>query len=155
MPPHSHSLKFLDDFDSETPAESYQAGVYKGLGCLIGMYLFFLIEKIVQAKQVNKVEKKPEGEIEELNQLMKDSHVIHDSFEFNQKSSSMNFRLFKEKPHSHGHSHGNKGEMLKSNAWMVILGINSPIDITINQILVIQRVKIKAMPYTILAMVLQ
>lgn len=107
MPAHSHSLEFLDDFDSENPAESHQSGVYKGLGCLVGMYVFFLIEKVVQAKQVDK-EAKPTGEIAELNELMKHGY-----------SGEV---ISKKKAHSHGHSHGNKGEMLKSNAWMVILG---------------------------------
>ena len=67
----NEKLTFLDDFDSENPPESHHYGVYKGLGCLAGMYIFFLIEKIVQMKQVVK----PGLEITKLDKLMKNEYV--------------------------------------------------------------------------------
>ncbi len=72
MSQHEHErLTFLDDFGKQPEPHYY--GVYKGLGCLAGMYVFFLIEKIVQMKQVNK-----QGpEITKLDKLMKNEFVIN------------------------------------------------------------------------------
>ena len=72
MSQHEHErLTFLYDFGDQP--EPYYYGVYKGLGCLAGMYVFFLIEKIVQMKQVNK-----QGpEITKLDKLMKNEFVIN------------------------------------------------------------------------------
>ena len=75
MGSHSHDkLMFLDDFNSDQPTESHQASVFKGLGCLLGMYVFFLIEKLVQMRQVNKPKGK-KGEIQKLDELMKNEYV--------------------------------------------------------------------------------
>jgi hypothetical protein len=77
MSQHEHErLTFLDDFE-EQPEPHYN-GVYKGLGCLAGMYVFFLIEKIVQMKQVNKQGPK----ITKLDKLMKKPRGIRPEVEF-------------------------------------------------------------------------
>lgn len=76
MPPHGHSkeLSFLEDFSLDKHNESHTDGVYKGLGCLVGMYIFFIIEKGVQMKQVTK----EEASIKKLNKLMKNEYVSSD-----------------------------------------------------------------------------
>ena len=72
MSEHIHDrFTFLDDFDSENPKPSHYNSVYKGLGCLAGIYVFFLIEKLVQMKQVDK----PGLELAKLDKLMKDEYV--------------------------------------------------------------------------------
>lgn len=72
MSEHNHEeLTFLDDFESEHPKPSHQYGIYKGLGCLAGMYVFFLIEKCVQMKQVDK----PGLDTKKLDKIMKNEYV--------------------------------------------------------------------------------
>ena len=46
MEKHSHS-------DSER-AHDHNEGVYKGLGAVVGIYIFFLIEKIMQMRRARK-----------------------------------------------------------------------------------------------------
>lgn len=113
MESHDHgTLLFLDDFNPDHHKKSHQAGVVKGLGCLFGIYIFFLIEKIVQMKQTDKPKK---DTIQKLNNLMKN--------EYNPEEIEKLEDCLTKQKHNHTHSHGsNKAEKLKSNAWMVILG---------------------------------
>lgn len=45
----NEALNFLDDFKTEERHSNLN--VYKGLGAFFGIYVFFLIEKIVQIRQ--------------------------------------------------------------------------------------------------------
>jgi hypothetical protein len=79
MPLHGHGNSeptFLEDFNWDKSKESHTDGVYKGLGCLIGMYVFFIIEKLVQMNQITK----EEVTIKKLNLLMKNEYVSSSRF---------------------------------------------------------------------------
>ena len=52
----------LEDFNIQI-TDSHRAGIYKGLMCLLGMYLFFLIEKLVQMRQVKRKPVKHNDEV--------------------------------------------------------------------------------------------
>jgi hypothetical protein len=54
---HNHDTEIHHDYtehDDEHDTSSHDSGVYKGLAAIVGIYVFFLIEKIMHMRRARK-----------------------------------------------------------------------------------------------------
>lgn len=106
--PHAFSEH---DHGSEGEGEHSNDGVYKGMGAVVGIYVFFIIERSMQIRRARK-EKRHRHEEHHEEQLSLENHRLNDD-------------------HNHNHSHNsnqissNETDAEKSNAVVYCTPVNS------------------------------